>query len=457
MRALTIATIVSVVTAISTCNPTTQLNCPADPGLGTLIRQDFDEGAGDRFEVLDKAGEVKFDSTNGMLMTMKKRGDNPTIQLDFYILFGRVEVVLKAAKGTGIISLFYLQLDDLDEIDIELFGGDSYEFQSNYFSKGNTKTYDRGQYHPTLPLPVDNFHTYTIDWTPDALTWSLDGNVVRTLPSDNPQGYPQTPMQIIAGVWAGGDPDNAQGTIEWAGGLTDFSEAPFTMNIRLIVVSDYSLGSKYTYSDQSGTWKSITLDKGTPNDPEEKAQKEWAQLVDDKPLPQTLDKILSSSSSTQSQSQPSTEQSTGSSGSSSDSDSSTSESHIESSGGSLVFIDAGPNSDNSDSTSDSLSPTDDSQDIKSDDIVGISTIGMVNPTAYVLPNFVGQQGAQTQGQIQLLTTGITVSYNGDIVLNSVNDVPERTTLLQSVSISNFAHRTASSIFSILFLLASLSI
>ena len=243
------------------CNPLTSDNCPSDPALGTSFREDFTNDAGSHFSVLKNQGDITF-GDDGVALTINKRFNNPSLISNFYMLFGKVEVVLKAAQGTGIISSFYLQSDDLDEIDIELFGADSTQFQSNYFIKGNTATYDRGGYHDTSSSPVDNYHTYTIDWTPERLNWDLDGVTVRTLPKDGPQGFPQSPMQIFAGVWAGGDPTNPPGTIEWAGGLTDYSKAPFSMHIKSVIVSDYSSGKEYSYSDKSGLWTSIESDGG---------------------------------------------------------------------------------------------------------------------------------------------------------------------------------------------------
>lgn len=433
--ALAVAVFIGTASAVSTCNPLTVLNCPADPGLGILFRQNFDNDVGDHFEVLKKPGKVTYDLENGVSLTMEKRGDNPTFQLNFYILFGKVEVVLKAAKGTGVITSFYLQSDDLDEIDIELFGGDAYEFQSNYFIKGNTKTYDRGQYHPTLLSPLDNFHTYTIEWNPDVLTWSLDGNVVRTLTKDNPQGFPQTPMQLIAGVWAGGDPDNAPGTIEWAGGQTDFSQAPFSMNIKLIIVADYSLGSKYTYLDQLGTWQSIKAENGGVNDRESQANDEFTKLQQGEQIESTgkpqqeTSASLESLSQTQSDSQSlsllslsfslSLLLSLSSSQTTSLEQSDSSQNDLSSS----VFIFTGS------SLEDSLSLESFSHD---GEIVGISTLSLVDPTAYVTPGFAGQQGAQTQGQIQTLTTASVVTGG----LSPASDSKQGSSNLQLTASSN---------------------
>jgi hypothetical protein len=70
-------------------------------------------------------------------------------------------------------------------------------------------------------------------------------------------------MRIRLGIWAGGDPTNAQGTVEWAGGPTDFSKAPFAMMVDSINVINYTPAKSYTYKDNSGTYQSIGIDGGT--------------------------------------------------------------------------------------------------------------------------------------------------------------------------------------------------
>lgn len=72
-------------------------------------------------------------------------------------------------------------------------------------------------------------------------------------------------MMIKMGAWAGGDAGNTQGTIGWAGGLTDYSKGPFTMQVKSISVTDYSTGTQYKYSGNTGTWQSIVAVGGTVN------------------------------------------------------------------------------------------------------------------------------------------------------------------------------------------------
>ena len=70
-------------------------------------------------------------------------------------------------------------------------------------------------------------------------------------------------MKVRIGIWAGGDPANSAGTIEWAGGKTDYSKAPFTMFLESVSLRNYSPGKSYSWGDNSGTYKSINIDGGT--------------------------------------------------------------------------------------------------------------------------------------------------------------------------------------------------
>ncbi|KAJ6127259.1 hypothetical protein N7523_002871 [Penicillium sp. IBT 18751x] len=245
------------------CNPT-EKTCPADTALGQAdVTYDFTSGASEQFSA---SGTVTYDDTNGATFTVAKKGDGPLIQSGWYIMFGRVEFTIRAAPGTGIVSSAVLQSDDLDEIDWEWLGGKSSQVQTNYFGKGDTSTYNRGAFHSN-PNNQAEWHTYSVDWTSEEIVWAIDGVTVRALTpatADTNQ-YPQSPMMIKVGVWAGGDPDNAQGTIDWAGGVTDYSQGPFSMYMKKLVVTDYSTGKSYSYGDKSGTWQSIISNGGQIN------------------------------------------------------------------------------------------------------------------------------------------------------------------------------------------------
>ncbi|TPX08930.1 uncharacterized protein E0L32_009634 [Thyridium curvatum] len=226
------------------------------------INVDFTKGEVNSFV---PSGGAPTYGPDGVSFTVARPGDAPQLASVFYIMFGRVEMTMKCAPGAGIVSSLVLQSDDLDEVDIEWLGADAGEMQTNYFGKGQTGSYNRGQFNPA-PNNQAQFTKYTIDWTADRIVWSVGETVVRELKFADAQGqYPQTPMQVKFGAWSGGDPSNPPGTIDWARGPTDYSKGPFSMTVKSVVVSDYSTGKQYKYGDQSGTWQSIVAVDGQVN------------------------------------------------------------------------------------------------------------------------------------------------------------------------------------------------
>ncbi|KAI1262781.1 concanavalin A-like lectin/glucanase domain-containing protein [Xylariaceae sp. FL1019] len=255
------------------CNPMKNLTCPPNLGLDQYTYSiDFRTASTDARKDWSTSNYATITynqkAKNGAEFTYGKRYDAPQLFTNFYIFFGRIDVEMQVAPGTGIISSSVLLSDDFDEIDWEMSGnnfnlGDKYPngvVQNNYFSKGITGTYDRGLYIPCT-RPESTFHTYSVDWTPEKLDWILDGKVVRTFLASNADKtthqFPQTPSKIQLGLWAGGDPAANSGTRNWAGGLTNMSAAPFTMFVRNVKITNYHPAKYYNWTDQSGSWKSI--------------------------------------------------------------------------------------------------------------------------------------------------------------------------------------------------------
>jgi beta-glucanase (GH16 family) len=187
---------------------------------------------------------------SGLDFSTVSQGDAPTLVTRDYLLYGNVKAVIKTAPGVGMVSAFILMSDVLDEIDFEWLGNDKTQVQTNYFYRGITANYDRGGFSGN-PGNQDGFHTYEIDWTESTLRWIIDGVTVRTLnkADTSAYGYPSTPSQIKIGVWASGDPTNPAGTIEWGGGLLDYSKGPYTMTLQSLQVTSYSPNAKsFSYS-----------------------------------------------------------------------------------------------------------------------------------------------------------------------------------------------------------------
>ncbi|CAI7592107.1 unnamed protein product [Penicillium glandicola] len=202
---------------------------------------------------------------NGAEFTIHKQGDAPTIVTDYYIFYGEVSVEMKASPGTGIVSSVYMLSDDNDEIDWEALGGSTDKLQTDYYGKGDTsENYNRWTWQP-VTTPQEVFHKYTWIWAKEKLSWAIDGAVIRTVNYTDAKGgtrFPQTPMRVRIGIWAGGDPNKIKGTIDWAGGHTDYSKAPFTMYVKSVEIINYTPAESYVYSDKSGSSDSIVINRG---------------------------------------------------------------------------------------------------------------------------------------------------------------------------------------------------
>jgi hypothetical protein len=111
----------------------------------------------------------------------------------------------------------------------------------------------------TLSDTFENFHTYEIDWTPDTVTWLVDGQVGRVLhrsdtwnATANRWAFPQTPARVQLSLWPGGLASNGQGTIQWAGGLVDWN-SPLMQNGYYYATFDSVTMSCYNASSSPGT------------------------------------------------------------------------------------------------------------------------------------------------------------------------------------------------------------
>lgn len=124
-----------------------------------------------------------------------------------------------------------------DEIDWEWTGTDTDEAQNNYFWSGDVGSYSGGGTAKASKRDA-TYHVYGLNWTPDQLQWLVDGKVVRTLTKASTKDgalymYPQTPSRIQMSVWPAGIEGASQGTLDWAGGMIDWSSSEYKANVSM--------------------------------------------------------------------------------------------------------------------------------------------------------------------------------------------------------------------------------
>ncbi|KAJ2080287.1 putative glycosidase CRH2, partial [Coemansia sp. S100] len=102
------------------------------------------------------------------------------------------------------------------------------EVQTNFFyhdilDYGNSEFFDVGANTAT------SYHDYTIDWTPDAVTWIVDGKTLRKLNRKDTYDsktkeykFPASEGRIGFSIWDGGN-SGSDGTQKWAGTPTPWT------------------------------------------------------------------------------------------------------------------------------------------------------------------------------------------------------------------------------------------
>lgn len=233
-----------------------------------------------------------------LLMTMPKNSVGTLFANNHYIWYGKISGKIKSSRGKGVVTAFILLSDTKDEIDFEFVGADLDNVQTNYYFNGNLDC----EFPPYIILfleeiltnidnnggsskvdktnTFDDWHSYEINWTPDFITWTVDGDVKRTLEKDSTwnetsQNYefPQTPSRMQLSLWPAGQASNANGTKEWAGGEIDWDSQDikdtgyYYANIGEITVecydppagSDIKGDKSYVFKDDKGVNSSVQV------------------------------------------------------------------------------------------------------------------------------------------------------------------------------------------------------
>ncbi|CAG8565972.1 1715_t:CDS:2 [Ambispora leptoticha] len=148
-----------------------------------------------------------------------------TLNSTYLMHYGTVSAKIKASPIGGVVTAYITMSPEGDEIDWELVGNDTLHAQSNWYWNGVILWGVHGGNH-TVPPPgiSETFNTYTLNWTPDAITWLINGNPVRTLNKadtvvNGTAEFPNRPSHIQLGIWDG---SGAPGTADWANGPIDW-------------------------------------------------------------------------------------------------------------------------------------------------------------------------------------------------------------------------------------------
>ncbi len=193
--------------------------------------------------------------TNSTLAKPYKGAEIFTAQGETY---GKFVMRVKAAKASGVISNFFLwkdgsEMDSIfwEEVDVEIFGkNNATSWQSNIISGLGNKQFSE-QVHQSNTSFGDGYHTFAIEWTPNQLRWTVDGQVIRTTNGGQASDI-KSPSQFRINFWPPNNP-------EWVGNWND-SVLPLHMFVNWAEYYSYNNGQfklewrdNFDYFDQ-GRW-----------------------------------------------------------------------------------------------------------------------------------------------------------------------------------------------------------
>jgi len=135
------------------------------------------------------------------------------------VTYGRFEVRMRMVGADGVISSFFLWKQDSgdndaiwNEIDIEVLGCSRKGFQSaiHYGTGGWSNMQHLESFHHVDRDLTSGYNTYTIEWTPDYISWKLNDSLIRKDNSDLIKKFRDVPMQMRFNIWPSLNPS-------WAG------------------------------------------------------------------------------------------------------------------------------------------------------------------------------------------------------------------------------------------------
>jgi endo-1,3-1,4-beta-glycanase ExoK len=150
-------------------------------------------------------------------------------------VYGYFEARLRVARGEGLVTaLFSYARDDgrrsWREIDMEIAGRDTRRLELAYHVAGRARKH-------VVDLPSDaaaDFHTYGFAWTPEAIRWYVDNELVHEARGRGVAAM-TTPQRFMINLW------NSRRLRRWVGDI-DSAKAPWRATLACAAVAPHYEG-----------------------------------------------------------------------------------------------------------------------------------------------------------------------------------------------------------------------
>jgi len=167
--------------------------------------------------------------------------------------YGRYEVRMKVAKGSGVLSTFFTYKNGSEvgntfweEIDVEVFGkNNATQWQSNVIIGSNRPTTKTEGLHTASTSLGDGYHTYVLEWTPNYIAWFVDGGEVRRITGGQFVTSLTSNQDIRFNIWAAN-------IAEWVGAF-DPNVLPVYQFVNYIEYKPYNASTNSFTT--TGSWR----------------------------------------------------------------------------------------------------------------------------------------------------------------------------------------------------------
>ncbi len=171
------------------------------------------------------------------------------------VKYGKFEIRMKLASAGGVISSFFLYYNNSylggsepwEEIDIEAVGSNPGGFQTNLITGTAASKVTSEKFHNCVSNISQAYHTFTIEWTPDYISWFFDGSELRKTTGNQVVACQQKEMSCRFNLWI-------SDVVSWAGQFNP-SVLPVYQVINWIQYSRYTPGAGVNGTNFTPEWR----------------------------------------------------------------------------------------------------------------------------------------------------------------------------------------------------------
>jgi len=152
--------------------------------------------------------------------------------------YGQIDANLKISKGVNVISSFYIESEDKNQIMFNMVNNkNNIIIETNFFYKGNGAVSNARYYYPNEILS-ETYNKYSILWLPDYYEWRFNNLLIRRLYKNQTANFPDSPSIVKFSI---------------SKESTDWTQVPYEYvieSVRLQCPITFILNDKITYKEK---------------------------------------------------------------------------------------------------------------------------------------------------------------------------------------------------------------